>query len=107
MITQPESEKEWEVYHSIRSVDDPEIGISLVELGLIYEIKVADDKALIKMTYTSLACPSGPEMKKDIENHALRVDGINEAIVDIVWNPKWDPKQMASEEARMEMGIFD
>jgi metal-sulfur cluster biosynthetic enzyme len=107
MITEPSTEKEWEVYHSIRSVEDPEIGISLVELGLIYEVKVDADKATIKMTYTSLACPAGPEMKKDIEDHALRVDGISEAIVDVVWNPKWDPREMASEEAKMQMGIFD
>lgn len=46
-------------------------------------------------------------MKQDIENHALRVDGINEAVVHVVWNPKWEPRSMASEEAKMQMGIFD
>ncbi|MDF3819025.1 metal-sulfur cluster assembly factor [Leptospira sp. 96542] len=107
MIRMPETEKEWEVYHSVRAVEDPEIGISLVELGLLYDIKVDGEKADITMTLTSLACPAGPQMKQDVENFALRVDGINEALVHIVWNPKWDPREMASEEAKMQMGIFD
>ncbi|TGL70820.1 metal-sulfur cluster assembly factor [Leptospira levettii] len=107
MIRDPETEKEWEVYHSIRTVEDPEIGISLVELGLIYDVKVEGEKAEVTMTYTSLACPAGPQMKQDIENHALRVDGISEVVVHVVWNPKWEPRSMASEEAKMQMGIFD
>ncbi|TGN18394.1 metal-sulfur cluster assembly factor [Leptospira idonii] len=107
MITMPNTPKEWEVYNSVREVEDPEIGISLIELGLIYQITVEDGKADIVMTFTSLACPAGPQMKQDVENFALRVDGINEAVVNIVWNPKWDPREMASEEAKMQMGIFD
>ncbi|MCZ8343900.1 MAG: metal-sulfur cluster assembly factor [Leptospira sp.] len=107
MIRSPETEIEKEVLKSIHSVEDPEIGISLVELGLIYDVKVEGEKADITMTYTSLACPAGPQMKADVENHALRVDGIQEAVVTIVWNPKWNPKDMASEEAKMMLGIFD
>lgn len=107
MIQIPESEKEREVYDSVRGVEDPEIGISLIELGLIYDLKVEGDKAEITMTYTSLACPSAPQMKADVENFALRVDGINEVVVHITWTPKWNPKEMASEEAKMMMGIYD
>lgn len=59
------------------------------------------------MTYTSMACPAGPQMKQEIEDQALRVDGIDEVVVEVVWNPKWDPREMASEEAKMQMGIYD
>lgn len=102
-----ETEKEREVYESIRLVEDPDIGISLVELGLIYGLKVEEKKANIVMTLTSMACPAGPQMKAELEEHALRIDGIEEAEVEVVWSPKWDPRQMASEEAKMHLGIFD
>ncbi|GBF48932.1 metal-sulfur cluster biosynthetic enzyme [Leptospira ryugenii] len=107
MLVEPQTDKEREVYESIRVVEDPEIGLSLVELGLIYQVQVVEDKAKIIMTYTSIACPAGPQMSQDVINHALRVDGINEAAVEVVWSPKWDPREMASEEAKMHMGIFD
>ncbi|BDA79068.1 hypothetical protein LPTSP3_g19980 [Leptospira kobayashii] len=107
MITMPNTSLEWEVYNNIREVEDPEIGITLVELGLIYQITVEEKKAIIVMTYTSMACPAGPQMKQEIEDQALRVDGIDEVVVEVVWNPKWDPREMASEEAKMQMGIYD
>jgi len=101
-----ETDKEREVFESIKLVEDPDIGISLVELGLIYALKVENNKAWITMTLTSMACPAGPELKAQLENHALRVEGIEEAIAEVVWSPKWDPKEMASEEAKMQLGIF-
>jgi len=101
-----ETEKEREVFESIRLVEDPDIGISLVELGLIYGLKVEENKAFITMTLTSMACPAGPQLKVELENHALRVEGIEEASVEVVWSPKWDPREMASEEAKMHLGIF-
>ncbi len=102
-----ETEKEKEVLENIRLVEDPDIGISLVELGLVYALKVEDKKASIVMTLTSMACPSGPQMKAELEEHALQVEGIEEAEVEVVWSPKWDPREMASEEAKMHLGIFD
>lgn len=100
------TEKEKEVYDAIRAVEDPEIGIPIVELGLVYEVKVEEDKALIKMTYTSMACPAGAQMKKDVEDNSLRVEGINEVNVEVVWSPPWNPREMASEDAKMQLGIF-
>ncbi|EPG73619.1 PF01883 domain protein [Leptospira fainei serovar Hurstbridge str. BUT 6] len=107
LLEEPKTDIEKKIYEEISRVEDPEIGISVAELGLIYRIQVEEGKAKIEMTYTSMACPAGPQMKKEIQDNALRVDGVNEAEVEVVWTPKWDPRVMASEEAKMDLGIFD
>ncbi|RHX88473.1 metal-sulfur cluster assembly factor [Leptospira stimsonii] len=107
MLEAPTNALEEQIYEEVKKVEDPEIGISIAELGLIYRIKVEGTRAKIDMTYTSMACPAGPQMKQDVINHTLRVDGITEAEVEVVWIPKWDPREMASEDAKMDLGIFD
>ena len=83
------------VYQAILPVEDPELFISIMELGLIYDIKVNENnEANVKMTFTSMAFP-------------LQVEGIKDANVEIVWTPKWDPRLMASEDAKMQLGIYD
>jgi metal-sulfur cluster biosynthetic enzyme len=94
------------VYDEIANVQDPEIGLPITELGLIYEVSVVQGKANIKMTYTSMACPAGAEMKRGVEESALRVPGVDEVEVEIVWSPKWNPRDMASEYAKDMLGIF-
>ncbi|WCL51134.1 metal-sulfur cluster assembly factor [Leptospira sp. GIMC2001] len=101
-----ETEKDKEVFEQIQYVQDPEIGIAITELGLVYEVKTENDKALVKMTYTSMACPAGAQMKREVEEAALRVEGIDSVEVEIVWTPKWDPREMASEDAKDMLGIF-
>ncbi len=101
-----ETDLEKAVYEAISNVRDPEIGIPITELGLIYEIQVANTQANIKMTYTSMACPSGPQMKKEVEENALKVEGIESVNVEVVWSPKWNPREMASDMAKDFLGIF-
>lgn len=95
-----------QVIEHIKPVIDPEIGISLWELGLIYKVIINGDQADIKMTLTSMACPAGPEMVEEIKTAAESVEGITEASVEVIWSPPWDPKKMASEEAQMMLGIL-
>lgn len=95
------------VYEAILTVEDPEIGISLVDLGLIYGINVEGSVANITMTFTSMACPVGPSLKSQLISSAMMVEGITDAEVEVVWTPKWDPRIMASEDAKMQLGIFD
>jgi metal-sulfur cluster biosynthetic enzyme len=101
-----EKEIDKEIFNQIEKVEDPEIGLPITELGLIYEVLEKDKKAHIKMTYTSMACPAGAQMKREVEEACLKVDGINEVEVEIVWTPKWDPREMASEFAKDRLGIF-
>ncbi|MCC5814233.1 MAG: metal-sulfur cluster assembly factor [Leptospira sp.] len=101
-----ETDIEKEVYRQIENVQDPEIGLPITELGLIYEVKVVDNKALVKMTYTSMACPAGAQMKAEVEESCLRVEPIDAVEVEIVWTPKWNPREMSSEMAKDHLGIF-
>lgn len=107
-MEEPINELEREVYNSLLPIEDPELDIRIMDLGLIYDIKVNEDKvANIKMTFTSMACPAGPSLKSQVLANALKVEGIKDANVEIVWNPKWDPRLMATEEAKMQLGIYD
>ncbi|HMV79312.1 MAG TPA: iron-sulfur cluster assembly protein [Leptospiraceae bacterium] len=99
---------EADIYNSLRTVEDPELHIPIVDLGLIYDVKAdAEGKALIKMTLTSMGCPAGPYLKAETISAALKVNGVTDADVEIVWTPKWDPRLMASEDAKEMLGIYD
>lgn len=101
-----EDEIKDQIWQEIARVEDPELGISIKELGLIYSVEVQDKKAAVKMTLTSMGCPAGPELKAGVHAACTRVQGIEEADVEVVWVPKWDPHVHASEEAKMTLGIF-
>ncbi|MCB1143735.1 MAG: DUF59 domain-containing protein [Leptospiraceae bacterium] len=107
-VDRPLSEIEQRVFDAIKVVEDPELFIQIVELGLIYEIEVDEEGICkIKMTFTSMACPAGPSLKSQVIHHALMVEGVKDVEVDVVWTPPWDPRIMASEDAKMELGIYD
>lgn len=97
------TQKLWE---EIATVEDPELHMSIRDLGLIYEVLAENGIAHVKMTLTSMGCPAGPELTAGVQAACTRVEGIESAEVEVVWTPKWDPKEMASEEARMMLGIY-
>jgi metal-sulfur cluster biosynthetic enzyme len=102
------NELEKKIFEEVSKVEDPELNIALTELGLVYDIRAEEDgNAKIKMTLTSMGCPAGPYLKAEVTSAALRVEGVSEAEVEIVWTPKWDPRVMATEDAKMLLGIFD
>lgn len=94
------------VLENLRTIVDPELGISVVDLGLIYEVKVEDNNVNIKMTLTSPACPVGAVIQGQCHQAAKKLPWVKEVNVQLVWSPRWDPKTMASEDARMELGIL-
>ncbi|MGQ9505266.1 MAG: metal-sulfur cluster assembly factor [Thermogutta sp.] len=102
--------REETVWEALKQVRDPEIGIDLVNLGLIYEILITEHEEKsdihIKMTLTSPACPSGPQMIQQVKD-VLRQLGpeVGEVMVEIVLSPPWTPDRM-SEEARDELGFY-
>lgn len=102
--------REETVWEALKQVRDPEVGIDVVNLGLIYEILVTEqqDKTNIhvKMTMTSPACPSGPEMVRDVKDVLKQLsDEVGEVTVEVVMSPPWTPDRM-SEEAREELGFY-
>jgi len=85
------------VREALRSVDDPEVGLNIVDLGLVYRIEVVPDEVRVEMTMTTPACPMG-ELIRDSARHAvgaLLPNGIGGVVVDLVWDPPWSPEMMS------------
>lgn len=94
-----------EVALVIAPVCDPEIRLSVVDLGLIYGINVEDGCVSIAMTLTTPMCPYGPQLREMVRQAALQANGVKEAKVDLVWEPLWDPRTMTTDEVRVELGL--
>jgi FeS assembly SUF system protein len=95
-----------EIIAALKTVYDPEIPSDIYELGLIYRIDIADDRAVaIEMTLTTPNCPSAQELPTMVENAVASVPGVGGVKVDIVWDPPWDPSRM-SDEARAVLNMW-
>jgi metal-sulfur cluster biosynthetic enzyme len=98
-----------EVMEALDVVEDPELQISIVELGLVYDVrfeqKDGKQHAEIDMTLTSPGCPSAAEIMAAAHRAAL--SAVESVHINLVWTPRWDPKIHATEDARMDMGIWD
>jgi metal-sulfur cluster biosynthetic enzyme len=87
------------------NVIDPEIGVNVVDLGLVYDVKVEDQTAEITMTLTTPMCPLGPYLDQEVRSAVSEVPGVTNTKVNLVWQPPWDPSKM-SEEAKLELGFW-
>jgi metal-sulfur cluster biosynthetic enzyme len=90
----------------LRNVVDPEIGIDMVSLGLIYDIKIEGTTVFVTMTLTSPGCPVAGMFINAVHAALMSIPGVTEAKVDLTFAPPWDPRTMASEDAKMMMGIY-
>jgi metal-sulfur cluster biosynthetic enzyme len=98
------------VREALKQVVDPELFVNVVDLGLIYEVKIdeqPDGKSNVgvNMTMTSPACPAGPQLLSQSKDVVSRLDGVNEVDVRLVMDPPWTPDRM-TEDARDQLGIF-
>ena len=94
------------IIEAISEVYDPEIPVNIYELGLIYDLDVAEDGMVdIKMTLTSPACPVAGTLPGDVEAKARGVDGVRDVTVELVWDPPWTPDRM-TEAAKLELGFM-
>lgn len=96
--------EEW-VWEALRYVMDPELGINIVDLGLVYRAEVEGGRVRVEMTMTTPACPVGPYLR-DLAEAAIRENGMGVESVDVrlVWDPPWHPGMM-SEESRRQLGV--
>jgi FeS assembly SUF system protein len=95
-----------DIVAALKTVYDPEIPADIYELGLVYRIDVADDRAVtVDMTLTTPNCPSAQELPMMVENAVASVAGVGEVKVNIVWDPPWDPSRM-SDEARTVLNMW-
>lgn len=97
------------VWNQLKTVFDPEIPVNVVDLGLIYDCQVATNDAktsvLVKMTLTAPGCGMGPTIAADAKGKILALEGIDEAEVELVWDPPWN-QSMISEAGKMKLGIL-
>lgn len=95
-----------QIIEKLKDVYDPEIPVNIYDLGLIYNVDVDEnDKANVIMTLTAPGCPVADMLVDDAKQAALSVDGVQDAHVELTFEPPWD-KSMMSEEARLELGFF-
>lgn len=93
------------VLEALKTCYDPEIPYNIVDLGLIYDLRVGDDGVVsVKMTVTTPACPVGPWLEDQVREAVLNVPGVADVVVEIVFDPPWTPDKM-SEQARRDLGI--
>ena len=96
-----------EILAKIAPIDDPEIRVGIVDLGLVYDVVIPDDHSVnILMTLTTPGCPYGPQLIGAVKNAVLEFDGIEKVDVELVWDPPWNPIEMASEYAKDVLGIW-
>jgi metal-sulfur cluster biosynthetic enzyme len=89
---------------ALRYVIDPELGLNLVDLGLIYSIDVDGDRVVVRMTLTTRGCPMHQSLVEGVRRALLSIPSIREADVELVWEPPWHPT-MISPETRRQLGI--
>ena len=94
------------IVQQLKTVFDPEIPVDIYELGLIYKVKLDEDGAVaIRMTLTSPMCPAAEELPPEVESKARSVEGVSSVVLDLVWDPPWNPGMM-SEAAKLELGML-
>jgi metal-sulfur cluster biosynthetic enzyme len=98
-----------EVREALKEVEDPELHMGIIDLGLIYGVDVAgaeNEDVKVTMTLTSPMCPVGPMFKAAVESKVLSLEGVKKAEVEITFTPPWDPRTMASDDAKVQLGIW-
>ena len=82
------------VRKSLRGVQDPELNLNIMDLGLVYDVDVEHGVVDVKMTLTSPGCPAGPEILTDVEQAIRALDGVTDVSIEIVWEPYWTPERI-------------
>ena len=95
---------EEDVIEVLRECYDPEIPVNIVDLGLIYEVRIQPARVDVKMTLTAIGCPMAGEVMTDVRDHLLQLEGVEDAGVELVYDPPWTPERM-TEDARWELGM--
>src|SRR5919202_3643309 len=93
-----------EVVEALRQVEDPELGMDIVDLGLMYEVELEDGKVKVVHTLTSMGCPVGPMIQQQIDDVVRALPGVEDVEVELTWDPPWTPDKM-SEDAKFILGL--
>jgi metal-sulfur cluster biosynthetic enzyme len=93
-----------EVVDALRLVEDPELGMDIVELGLLYDAEVEGPKVHVTFTLTSMGCPVGPLIEQQIRETVGSLEGVQEVDAELTWDPPWSPEKM-SDDAKFILGF--
>jgi metal-sulfur cluster biosynthetic enzyme len=93
-----------QVVEALRTVEDPELGMDIVELGLMYDVEVDGTNVKVVHSLTSMGCPAGPMISEGIHDAASTVPGVEKVEVELTWEPAWTPDKM-SEDAKFILGF--
>jgi metal-sulfur cluster biosynthetic enzyme len=93
-----------DVIEALRVVEDPELGMDIVELGLLYDAEVEGSRVHVTYSLTSMGCPVGPLIEQQIRETVEAMDGVEEVEAEITWSPPWTPDKM-SDDAKFILGF--
>jgi metal-sulfur cluster biosynthetic enzyme len=93
-----------ELVEAMRQVEDPELGMDIVDLGLLYDVEVTGPRVKVLYSLTSMGCPAGPMIEQDIRAVAESIDGVEAVETELTFDPPWTPDRM-SEDAKFILGI--
>ena len=94
------------VREALKNVIDPELRISIMELGLVYDVDIEESKVKVTYTLTSPGCPLGPVIDGQIKDVLLDLPGVKDVDSELTFTPPWDPRTMASDDVKMQLGIW-
>ena len=93
-----------DVVEALHGVEDPELGMDIVELGLMYDVEVEGPKVKVIHSLTSMGCPAGPMIQEGIHDAVSQLPGVEDVEVELTWDPPWTPEKM-SDDAKFILGF--
>jgi metal-sulfur cluster biosynthetic enzyme len=93
-----------DVTEALRQVFDPELGLDIVELGLLYDVQIVGDAVTVIYSLTSIGCPAGPLLQEQILEATRELPGVGAVELELTWDPPWTPERM-SEDAKLLLGF--
>ncbi|MGB2953073.1 MAG: metal-sulfur cluster assembly factor [Gaiellaceae bacterium] len=93
-----------DVMEALRQVEDPELGMDIVELGLLYDVEVDGPRVKVIHTLTSMGCPVGPLIQANVDEVVRALPGVEDVETELTWDPPWSPEKM-SEDAKFILGF--
>ena len=95
---------EEDVLEALRVVEDPELGMDVVDLGLVYDVSLQLPQVTVTYSLTSMGCPAGAMIEQQIREVVHSLDGVDEVVTDLTWTPPWSPEMM-SDDAKFVLGF--
>jgi metal-sulfur cluster biosynthetic enzyme len=93
-----------DVFEALRAVEDPELGMDIVELGLLYDVEVEGPRVKVIHTLTSMGCPVGPMIQENVDQIVRAMPDVEDVDVELTWDPPWTPEKM-SDDAKFILGF--